>query len=147
MGLDAKQVHDLAQGGIDLLLRHVDTLSASKSEPTNRSYLIHSINGEHFIYEGRFLQAGQQLLYRGCFVVHLLFGVLLEVELLLKLIEFSPKLTLILLNISSVALKVLDLSNLFLFFSLNSLQVVVKLCELLLKSLSFFGFLRTFISF
>ena len=79
--------------------------------------------------------------------MHLLFGVLLEVELLLKLIEFSPELTLILLNISSVALKVLNLSNLFLFFGLNSFQVVVKLGELLLQSLSFFGFLRTFISF
>ena len=79
--------------------------------------------------------------------MHLLFGVLLEVELLLKLIEFSPELTLILLNISPVALKVLDLSNLFLLFSLNSLQLVVKLCELLLQSLPLFGFLWTLIPF
>ena len=64
--------------------------------------------------------------------MHLLFGVLLEVELLLKLIEFSPELALILLNVSSIALKVFNLSNLFLFFGLNSFQVVVKLCELLL---------------
>ena len=64
--------------------------------------------------------------------MHLLFGVLLEIKLLLKLIKLSPELTLILLNISSVALEALDLSNLFLFFGFNSFQVVVKLCELLL---------------
>ena len=79
--------------------------------------------------------------------MHLLFGVLLEVKLLLKLIKLSPELTLILLDISPVALKVLNLSYLFLFFGLNSFQFVVKLGELLLQSLSFFGFLRTFISF
>ena len=76
-----------------------------------------------------------------------MFGVLLEVKLLLKLIKLSPELTLILLDISSVALKVLNLGNLLLFFGLNSFQFVVKLGELLLQSLSFFGFLRTFISF
>ena len=79
--------------------------------------------------------------------MHLLFGVLLEVKLLLKLIKLSPELTLILLDISSVALKVLNLGNLLLFFGLNSFQFVVKLGELLLQSLSFFGFLGTFISF
>ena len=79
--------------------------------------------------------------------MHLLFGVLLEVKLLLKLIKLSPELTLILLDISPVALKVLNLGNLLLFFGLNSFQFVVKLGELLLQSLSFFGFLRTFISF
>ena len=76
-----------------------------------------------------------------------MFGVLLEVKLLLKLIKLSPELTLILLDISPVALKVLNLGNLLLFFGLNSFQFVVKLGELLLQSLSFFGFLRTFISF
>ena len=79
--------------------------------------------------------------------MHLLFGVLLEVKLLLKLIKLSPELTLILLDISPVALKVLNLGDLLLFFGLSSFQVVVKLGELLLQSLSFFGFLRTFISF
>ena len=52
VSLDAKQVHDLAQSCIDLLLRYVNTLSASKSESTNRSYLIDCIDGEHLIDEG-----------------------------------------------------------------------------------------------
>ena len=79
--------------------------------------------------------------------MHLLFGVLLEVELLLKLIEFSPELALILLYVSSIALKVFDLSNLFLFFGLSPFQFVVKLGELLFQSLAFFGFLWALVSF
>ena len=55
VSLHAKQVHDLAQSCIDLLLRYINTLGASKSEPTNCSYLIDCINGKHLIDEGRLL--------------------------------------------------------------------------------------------
>ena len=55
MCLDTDQVHNLAKGCIDLLLRYINTLGASKSEPTNCSYLIDCINGKHLIDEGRLL--------------------------------------------------------------------------------------------
>lgn len=70
--------------------------------------------------------------------MHLLLGVLLEVELLLELVELSPKLPLIVLYVRSVALERLNLAHLFALFCLYSRQICVKLSQFLFQSLSFF---------
>ena len=59
--------------------------------------------------------------------MHLLLGVLLEVELLLELIELCPELTLVVFNVRPVALKGLYLAQLLVFFCFNPCQISVEL--------------------
>ena len=59
VGLDAKEVDDLAKCGIDLFLRHIDTLSATQAEPADRRDLIHCVHGENLVDKRRLLQPSQ----------------------------------------------------------------------------------------
>ena len=77
--------------------------------------------------------------------MHLLLRVLLEVELLLELVELSPKLPLVVLNIRSVALESLYLTQLLVFFRFNPSQFSVQLSQLVLECFAFFGLLGSLI--
>ena len=71
--------------------------------------------------------------------MHLLLGVLLEVELLLELVELSPELPLVVFNVRPIALKGLNLTQLLVFFRFNSCQFSVQLSQLILECFTFFG--------
>ena len=127
MCLNAEKVDNLPEGRIYLLSRHVDTLCASKSETTYCRNLVNGLDWEDFVDEGRLLQSCEQLLNACGLVMHLLLGVLLEVELLLELIELCPELTLIVFNVRPVALEGLYLVQLLVFFCFNPCQFSVEL--------------------
>ena len=64
---------------------------------------------------------------------------MLQVELLLELIELSPKLPLVVLNIRPVALESLYLTQLLVFFRFNPGQFSVQLSQLALECFAFLG--------
>ena len=79
--------------------------------------------------------------------MHLLFLVLLKVQLLLELIELSPKLSLIVLYVHSIALKGLNLAKLLLLLCIDPRQVLIELSQFLFQSLTLFRFLNCIIPF
>ena len=145
MGLDTEKVDNLPEGRIYLFSRHVDALCASKSEATYCRNLVDSLDREDFVDESRLLQSCEQLLDAGGLVVHLLLRVLLEVELLLELVELSPKLPLVVLNVRPIALEGLYLAQLLVFFRFNPSQFSVQLSQLVLECFAFFGLLGSLI--
>ena len=147
MRLNAEKVDNLPESRVDLFRRHVDSLSASQSEATNRGDFVDCLDREDLIDESRLLQPCEQLLDTGSLVVHLLLHVLLQVQLLLELIELGPELTLIVLNVRLVALEGLDLRQLFGFLSFNPLQIIVQLGQLSFECFAFFGLLVILIPF
>ena len=126
MGLNAEKVDNLPEGRIYLFSGHVDTLSATKSKTTYRRNLVNSLDRKDLVDESRLLQSCKQLLNAGGLVVHLLLGILLDVQLLLERIELSPELALVVLNVCPVALEGLYLAQLFVFFCFNACQVSVQ---------------------
>ena len=73
--------------------------------------------------------------------MHLLLGVLLQVELLFKLVKLRPKLPFVVFNVLAIVLEFFNLSQLLLLFSSNLFQFLVQLSQFFLQQLSFFGFL------
>ena len=78
--------------------------------------------------------------------MHLLLRVLLEVELLLELVELSPKLPLVVLNVRPVALESFYLAQLLVFFCFNPSQFSVQLSQLVLECFAFLGLFGSLIS-
>lgn len=144
--LHTEKIDDLTKGGIYLFSRHVDSLRATQSEATNRSDLVDGFDREDFVNEGRLLKPGEQLLDCRRLVVHLVLRVLLQVELLLELVELSPELPLVVLNVLAVALEVLNLPQLLQLFIIDRLELLVKLSEFALELLPLFGLLGIVIS-
>ena len=145
MGLNAEKVDDLPEGRIYFFSRHVNALCAAKPEATYCRDFVDGLDREDFVDESRLLQSCEQLLDAGGLVVHLLLRVLLEVELLLELVELSPKLPLIVLNVRPVALEGLYLAKLLIFFRFNLSQFSVQLSQLVLECFALLGLLRSLI--
>ena len=93
------------------------------------------------------MQASQQLLDASSLVMHLLLRVLLEVKLLLELIKLGPELPLIVLYVRPIALKSLNLVHLLTLFGIDPRQVLVKLRQFPLQSLSLLRLLGCIIPF
>lgn len=119
MGLDAKQVDHLPESRIDFLCWHVYSLSPTKAEPTDCRDFINCIYWKHLVDKCRFLESSQKLLNCSCLIVHLLLRILLQVELLFKLIELGPKLLLFFFDVDAISLKVFDLCDLGFFLIVN----------------------------
>ena len=77
--------------------------------------------------------------------MHLLLGVLLQVELLFKLVKLRPKLPFVIFNVLAIVLEFFNLSQLLLLFSSNLFQFLVQLSQFFLQQLSFFGFLGSLV--
>ena len=77
--------------------------------------------------------------------MHLLLRVLLKVELLLELVELSPELPFVVLNVRPVALEGFYLAQLLVFFRFNPSQFLVQLSQLVLECFAFFGLLWSLI--
>jgi len=79
--------------------------------------------------------------------VHQLLRILLQVELLFKLIELGPELFLIFLDVDAITLKAFNLSDLSLFLIVKIIYFCIKLGKFRLKLLPFLCFFQGFFPF
>lgn len=78
--------------------------------------------------------------------MHLLFRILLQVQLLLKVVKFGPKLLFVSLNIGAVAFEGLDSSILLFLHLLDLFQLFVERGKFLLQLLSLLGLFWSLVS-
>ena len=131
---------------LHLLCWNINALSSSQSESTNRCNFVNSLDWEHFVNEGRLLKSREQFLDACRLVVHLLLWILLQVELLLKLVKLRPELPLIVFNIDSIALESLNLLKLLVFLGFDARKILVQSSQFSFKCFSLIRFFRCLIS-